>query len=72
MVNAVVYVEPGEHIDVVLRRFKKTLNATGMAEEHRVHRYARKPSVKRRAKSDNARRRYAAACAKADRFYGRR
>ncbi|MBQ9992504.1 MAG: 30S ribosomal protein S21 [Firmicutes bacterium] len=46
-----------ESIDSALRRFKRTCQKSGVLAEYRKHEHYEKPSVKRKKKSEAARKR---------------
>lgn len=50
-------VRKNENIDTALRRFKRTLSKEGTMAEVRKRKYYEKPSVKRKKKSEAARKR---------------
>lgn len=53
---AVVKVGKNETLDSALRRFKRTCQKSGVLAEARKHEHYEKPSVKRKKKSEAARR----------------
>lgn len=54
---AVVKVQKDEPFESALRRFKKACIRSGIAQELKKREYYEKPSVKRRRKAEEARRR---------------
>lgn len=56
---AEVKVGKNESLDSALRRFKKQCRASGVLSEARKHERYDKPSVRRKKKSENARKRAA-------------
>lgn len=50
-------VKKGENLDDALRRFKRSVSKTGTLKEARKREYYEKPSVKRKKKSEEARKR---------------
>ncbi len=52
-----VIVEPGEHFELALRRFKKQCEKAGLLSELRKRQHYEKPSVKRKRKALVARKR---------------
>ena len=52
-----VEVKEGESIDSALRRFKRNVAKAGIQQEIRKREYYEKPSVKRKKKSEAARKR---------------
>ena len=53
---AIVKVGKNETLDSALRRFKRTCQKSGVLAEARKHEHYEKPSVKRKKKSEAARR----------------
>ncbi len=49
-------VREGESLDEALRRFKRQVNKAGTLQETRKREYYLKPGLKRKLKSENARR----------------
>lgn len=56
-----VKVKEGERIDSALRRFRKTVDKSGVLSDLRKHEYYEKPSVKKKRKQAAARKRAARA-----------
>jgi len=54
---AQVTVKPNESLDSALRRFKKQIQEAGVLKEARRHEHYEKPSVRRKKKSEAARKR---------------
>jgi small subunit ribosomal protein S21 len=54
---AEVEVQPGESIESALKRFKKKIQKAGILSEIKRREYYMKPSVKRKRKSESARKR---------------
>jgi small subunit ribosomal protein S21 len=54
-----VKIGENESLDAALRRFKRQLAKSGVLREARRHEFYDKPSVKRKKKSDQARKRKA-------------
>lgn len=52
-----VKAKPGEHIDSLLKRFKKAVESSGLLSDYRKHERYEKPSVKRKRKQIAARKR---------------
>lgn len=52
-----IYAKPNEHIDALLRRFKKAVERSGLLAELKKREYYEKPSVKRKRKKAAARKR---------------
>ena len=52
-----VIVKDGESIDSALRRFKRNVAKAGIQQENRKREHYEKPSVKRKKKSEAARKR---------------
>ena len=50
-------IRDGESLDDALRRFKRTVSKSGTLREARKREYYEKPSVKRKKKSEEARKR---------------
>ena len=50
-------IKKGESLDDALRRFKRSVSKTGTMREARKREYYEKPSVKRKKKSEEARKR---------------
>ncbi|SFA95598.1 MULTISPECIES: 30S ribosomal protein S21 [unclassified Bacillus (in: firmicutes)] len=50
-------VRKNESLEDALRRFKRTVSKTGTLQEARKHEFYEKPSVKRKKKSEAARKR---------------
>ncbi|API89566.1 30S ribosomal protein S21 [Marinilactibacillus psychrotolerans] len=50
-------IKKGESLDDALRRFKRSVSKTGTLKEARKREYYEKPSVKRKKKSEEARKR---------------
>lgn len=50
-------VKKGENIDDALRRFKRSVSKSGTLREARKRKHYEKPSVKRKLKSEEARKR---------------
>ena len=50
-------VRKNESLDDALRRFKRTVSKTGTLQEYRKREFYEKPSVKRKKKSESARKR---------------
>ncbi|WP_208560136.1 30S ribosomal protein S21 [Marinilactibacillus kalidii] len=50
-------IKNGESLDDALRRFKRSVSKTGTLKEARKREYYEKPSVKRKKKSEEARKR---------------
>lgn len=50
-------IKKGESIDDALRRFKRSVSKTGSLKEARKREYYEKPSVRRKKKSEAARKR---------------
>lgn len=50
-------VRDGENLEDALRRFKRSVSKTGTLREARKREYYEKPSVKRKKKSEEARKR---------------
>ena len=50
-------IKKGESLDDALRRFKRSVSKTGTIREARKREYYEKPSVKRKKKSEEARKR---------------
>lgn len=50
-------IKKGESLDDALRRFKRSVSKTGTLREARKREYYEKPSVKRKKKSEEARKR---------------
>lgn len=52
-----IKVQKGESLDSALRRFKRSCQKAGVLSEVRKHEHYEKPSVKRKLKSEAARKR---------------
>ena len=52
-----IEVKPNEDLDAALRRFKRSCAKTGIQQEIRKREHYEKPSVKRKKKSEAARKR---------------
>ncbi|EXJ22459.1 SSU ribosomal protein S21p [Alkalibacterium sp. AK22] len=50
-------IKKGENLEDALRRFKRSVSKTGTLKEARKREYYEKPSVKRKKKSEEARKR---------------
>lgn len=50
-------IRKNESIETALRRFKKDVSKSGTLSEYRKREYYEKPSVRRKKKSENARKR---------------
>lgn len=64
-----VYAKPGENIESLLRRFKRKVEASGIMSDYRKHEFYTKPSVLKKEKSAEARKRERKRQQLADKFY---
>lgn len=52
-----IYLNPGDNLDTILKRFKKIVQKSGILREARMHEEFIKPSERKRLKSAKARQR---------------
>lgn len=64
-----VYAKPGESIDNLLRRFKRKVEAAGIMSDYRKHEFYTKPSIAKKEKSAEARKRDRKRQQLVDKFY---